>query len=250
MIHPLGIYNNAQMKCERCHTRRKAAHQWFDQDGNELYICNKCWAEVPHNPPPSQKEQEDEADPLPPLPEDEKPDADDDFLKSSLDESPSSASKWLDDPEDFSKVKTSLNMDVRRFLRNISKQRNGKKTLAAHYAAIAMAKRNKLGKCRGIGVSMGNDRGKELHGALLFDPETNSIFWKAYMGTTNKRESWWEMHLSLMPDGSDLDGTILYYSLEGGLQSWTITDVPLDFYEMVDMISKFLVKHGESLDDM
>lgn len=238
------------MKCERCHTRRKAAHQWFDQDGNELYICNKCWAEVPHNPPPSQKEQEDEADPLPPLPEDEKPDADDDFLKSSLDESPSSASKWLDDPEDFSKVKTSLNMDVRRFLRNISKQRNGKKTLAAHYAAIAMAKRNKLGKCRGIGVSMGNDRGKELHGALLFDPETNSIFWKAYMGTTNKKESWWEMHLSLMPDGSDLDGTILYYSLEGGLQSWTITDVPLDFYEMVDMISKFLVKHGESLDDM
>jgi hypothetical protein len=239
------------MKCERCHTRRKAAHQWFDQDGNELYICNKCWAEVPHNPPPSQKEQEDdEADPLPPLPEDEKPDADDDFLKSSLDESPSSASKWLDDPEDFSKVKTSLNMDVRLFLRNISKKRNGKKTLAAHYAAIAMAKRNKLGKCRGIGVSMGNDRGKELHGALLFDPETNSIFWKAYMGTTNKRESWWEMHLSLMPDGSDLDGTILYYSLEGGLQSWTITDVPLDFYEMVDMISKFLVKHGESLDDM
>ena len=248
MIHPLGIYNNAQMKCERCHTRRKAAHQWFDQDGNELYICNKCWAEVPHNSPTSQK-QEDEADPLPPLPEDEKPDADDDFLKSSLDESPPPSSKWLDDPDDFSKVKTSLNMDVRLFLRNISKHRNGKKTLAAHYAAIAMAKRNKLGKCRGIGVSMGNDRGKELHGALLFDPETNSIFWKAYMGTTNKRESWWEMHLSLMPDGSDLDGTILYYS-QSGLQSWTITDVPLDFYEMVDMISKFLVKHGESLDDM
>lgn len=236
------------MKCERCHTRRKAAHQWFDQDGNELYICNKCWAEVPHNFPASQK-QEDEVDPLPPLPEDEKSDADDDFLKSSLDESPPPSSKWLDDPDDFSKVKTSLNMDVRLFLRNISKQRNGKKTLAAHYAAIAMAKRNKLGKCRGIGVSMGNDKGKELHGALLFDPETNSIFWKAYMGTTNKRESWWEMHLSLMPDGSDLDGTILYYS-QSGLQSWTITDVPLDFYEMVDMISKFLVKHGESLDDM
>ena len=217
-------------KCEMCH-RYKATRQYFDPEGNELYICEKCWNKVPHpKPKPPEKEE----------PAEEYDERDDDsYTRHAFDRLREFKSKEIE--------KSSLNMDINKFIDKISKRQNKKIVLAAHYAAILMAKRNKLGKCRAMGVSMRNDKGKEMHSVAMFDTSTNSIYWNSSMQYEGVKESWWEFRVSLYPDGSNLVGTVTYYGGKKDFGAWTIEDVPLDFYDMVELVSGFMVKHGESI---